>query len=570
MTRFFILFISLISINCNLPSASKSTVDSFRTTANVAEEQVAEATPEEIAAINIIPKPLSLTQNIGAFVLHNNTGIVAPNQADWLQAIAFLQNKIKIAAGFDIAVNEVAKKQNIVFEEDKTITNKEGYRLDISKNQIIIKASTANGAFYAIQTLRQLLPNDIEATKVTDRRWIIPCCTIVDEPRYTWRGMHLDVGRHFFTVDFLKKYIDLMAMHKFNRFHWHLTEDQGWRIEIKKYPRLTEVGGYRKGTLTGRHSDNPERYDGQAYGGFYTQEQIKEVVQYATERFVMVIPEIEMPGHSLAALAAYPELACDQGPFEAAMKWGVFRPVYCPKEETFTFLQDVLTEVMALFPSEYIHIGGDEVMKESWAESEFCQQLMEREKLSNEEELQSYFIRRIEKFLNSKGKKLIGWDEILEGGLSDNATVMSWRGTEGGISAARAHHDAIMSPGSHCYFDHYQVGTKAQKDKEPIAIGGFTSVKKVYSYDPTPEELSPEEAKHILGAQGNVWTEYIKTSTHVEYMVYPRAVALAEVVWTPQDDRIWREFQPRLLRHLGRLDVLGVNYAKHIMTPSVK
>jgi hexosaminidase len=373
--------------------------------------------------------------------------------------------------------------------------------------------------------------------------------------------MHLDVGRHFFGTDFIKKYLDLMAMHKFNRFHWHLTEDQGWRIEIKKYPKLTEVGAYREGTLIDI-KNGEEHYDGQRYGGFYTQEQIQEIVQYAADRFITVVPEIEMPGHCLAALAAYPELACDEGPFKTATKWGGFRPVFCPKEETFHFIEDVLTEVMTLFPSEYIHIGGDEVKKESWEESDLCQNLIKKEKLENEEALQSYFVRRIEKFLNQKGRKLIGWDEILEGGLSDNATVMSWRGVDGGITAAKEKHDVIMSPDTYCYFNFYQ---NADKEHEPKAMGKVVSVKKVYNYDPTPDDLMPNETKHILGAQGNVWTEYMRNSKDVEYMVFPRAIALSEVVWTAQDQRVWTEFKPRLVEHLKRLDVVGVNYAKHIL-----
>jgi hexosaminidase len=340
-----------------------------------------------------------------------------------------------------------------------------------------------------------------------------------------------------------------------NNFHWHLTEDQGWRIEIKKYPKLAQVGGYRKETVVG-HAGMSKTFDGKPYGGFYTQEEIKEVVAYAQARRVNVIPEIEMPGHSQAALAAYPELACTPGPFEAATTFGVFKDVYCPKEETFKFLEDVLTEVVALFPGPYIHIGGDECPKDRWKESPVAQEVIKREGLKDEHELQSYFIRRMEKFINSKGKRLIGWDEILEGGLAPNATVMSWRGEAGGIEAARQKHDVIMTPGAYCYFDHYQGNPRT----EPLNIGGYTTLAKVYSYNPEPKELKPEEYKYILGAQGNVWTEYMKTPEFVEYMVFPRLLALSEVLWTPQDKRSYEDFGTRLPAQLARLDAQKVNY----------
>ena len=370
--------------------------------------------------------------------------------------------------------------------------------------------------------------------------------------------MHLDVARHFMPVEFIKRYIDLMAMHKMNRFHWHLTEDQGWRIEIKQYPRLTEVGAWRDSTLVGHYGSGV--YDGERHGGFYTQEEVREVVAYAQERFITVIPEIEMPGHSSAALAAYPELGCEpEKKYHVQSTWGVFEDIYCPSETTFTFLENVLTEVMALFPSEYIHIGGDEAPKDAWRKSELAQQVIQREGLADEHELQSYFIRRIEKFLNKHGRQIIGWDEILEGGLAPNATVMSWRGIQGGIEAARQQHNVIMTPGSHCYLDHYQ----ANPDTEPLAIGGFTTLEKTYSYEPTPAELSEEEARYILGAQGNIWTEYMHSGEKVEYMAYPRATALAEVVWSPKEKRNWTDFWRRLQTHFKRLDALGVNYADH-------
>ncbi|MEO7927019.1 MAG: beta-N-acetylhexosaminidase [Saprospiraceae bacterium] len=437
--------------------------------------------------------------------------------------------------------------------------NKEAYNLKISNTGILISAGSELGVFYAFQTLRQIMRLDVVPdSDGSHRHWSIPLVDIYDEPRFSYRGMHLDVSRHFMPVEFVKKYIDLLAYYKMNYFHWHLTDDQGWRIQIKKYPRLQQVGAYRDSTLVGKYDDRPVKFDGKRYGGFYTQEEIKDVVAYAADRAVTIVPEIEMPGHSLAALAAYPDLACTHGPFSVATTWGVFDDVYCPTDSTFTFLENVLEEVLALFPSQYIHIGGDECPKESWKKSDFCQSLMKKEGFKNENELQSYFVKRIEKYLNAKGKTIIGWDEILEGGIAPNATIMSWRGVQGGIDAAKAGHDVIMTPGDYCYFDHYQ-GDRAT---EPLAIGGFTPLEKVYSFEPVPAELTLAETKHILGAQGNVWTEYIDTPEKVEYMAYPRAIALAEVLWTPPAKKNWTEFSTRLARHSDRLDGMGVKYAK--------
>jgi hexosaminidase len=367
-----------------------------------------------------------------------------------------------------------------------------------------------------------------------------------------------------FPPAFVKKYIDLLAMHKLNRFHWHLTEDQGWRIEIKKYPKLQEVGAFRKETAIGRAGTKQRAqatFDGQRYGGYYTQEEIKDIVQYAADRYVTVIPEIEMPGHALAALASYPNLGCTGGPYQTATAWGIYDDVYCAgKEETFTFLQEVLDEVLPLFPSEYIHIGGDECWKTKWEKCKFCQKRIKTEKLKDEHGLQSYFIQRMEKYLNSKGRKIIGWDEILEGGLAPNATVMSWRGEAGGIAAAKQNHDVIMSPEDWCYLDHAQdtAGT------EPVLERGYTPLVDVYTYEPVPSQLTSDEAKHVLGAQCNVWTEYMKTPELVEYMTYPRASALAEVVWSPKASRNYDDFIERMKAHTKRLDQLDVNYARHI------
>jgi hexosaminidase len=440
----------------------------------------------------------------------------------------------------------------------------EAYRLKISGKpaQIQIKAITEAGVFYALQTLRQLLPPEVcnapeKMFEKQETTYYLTALTIADAPRFAYRGMHLDVCRHFFSVEFVKKYIDLMAMHKFNTFHWHLTEDQVWRIEIKKYPKLTEIGAFRDETLVGHYSQKPHQFDKTPHGGFYTQAQIKEVVAYAMARHITIIPEIELPGHSLAALAAYPELSCDPSKtYKTGTKWGVFEDVYCPTEKTFEFLEDVLTEVMELFPSKYIHIGGDECPKEAWKKSSFCQALIKKEGLKDEHELQSYFVRRIEKFLNQHNRAMIGWDEILEGGLAPNATVMSWRGERGGIEAAQQNHDVIMTPSSHCYFDHYQ----AEPTNEPTAIGGFTNLEKVYNYEPIPAVLTEEQAKHVLGTRGNVWTEYILNENQVEYMVFPRACALAEVLWSKKGKN-YNLFLQRLTKHLSRLDAHKVNYA---------
>ena len=518
---------------------------------------------ETSAQLSILPKPQKLVAVSGNFNLSNKT-IVYVETETALMAIKALTDKIKID-GTTLKVqslNNSTTNDNVIFflKTDDSALGTEGYRLSVTPKQINIRANTPQGMFYAVQSLLQVMPADIFSTAPLRKKtaWRIPCVEIEDKPRFPYRGLHLDVSRHFQPISAVKKYIDLLAMHKMNTFHWHLTDDQGWRIEIKKYPKLTEIGSKRKQTLVGSFADKPERYDGKPHGGFYSQEQIKDVLAYAQERYVTIIPEIEMPGHALAALAAYPELSCDPSQkYEVATKWGVFNDVFCPTDQTFSFLEDVLTEVMDLFPSQYVHIGGDECPKYAWKKSKFCQDLIKKEGLNDEHELQSYFIKRIEKFINAKGKSIIGWDEILEGGLAPNATVMSWRGIEGGITAAKEKHNVVMTPGSHCYFDYYQ----SDPETEPLAIGGYTTLEKVYSYEPIPEELTNEQAKYIVGAQGNVWTEYIKTEDYLEYMVYPRAIALAEVVWSPKNRRNYTDFVERLLIHFKRLDYLKVNYA---------
>ncbi|MCB0770037.1 MAG: family 20 glycosylhydrolase [Flavobacteriales bacterium] len=444
-----------------------------------------------------------------------------------------------------------------LFTPDTLLPN-EWYSLVVEPGRIHIAAPTVEGLYRGSRTLFQLLEQGSKTGS-------LPCLSITDWPRFPWRGMHLDVCRHFFPVEFVKKYIDLLARYKMNTFHWHLTEDQGWRIEIKKYPKLTEVGAWRSGSQVGPYSRRA--YDSIPYSGFYTQDEIREVVTYAAARHITVVPEIEMPGHAMAALAAYPELGCTGGPYEVQRGWGVFEDVFCAgNDSVFTLLEVVLSEVMDLFPSPYLHIGGDECPKDQWKVCTKCQARMKARELKDEHELQSYFIQRIEKFVNAKGRKIIGWDEILEGGLAPNAAVMSWRGTEGGIAAAKSGHYAVMSPGSHCYFDHYQ-GDPAN---EPLAIGGYTTVQKVYSYEPIPAELKPEEAKYILGAQGNVWTEYILTPEHVEYMAVPRMLALAEVLWTPKERRDETDFIARLEEEFPKLEAMKVNASRSSYAPTVQ
>lgn len=512
----------------------------------------------------IVPKPEKLTMTKGRFLINSNTKIIS--DASLKGEANYLSELIAKGSNKQLEILEQGSANgNINLKLDSLIKSSEGYNLVVSYDQIIISGKTPAGVFYGIQSLRQLMPVAIETVEQELNELTIPGVEISDHPRYGYRGMHLDVGRHFFGVESVKKYLDLIAMHKMNKFHWHLTEDQGWRIEIKKYPKLTQIGAYRKGTAIGLAGTRnaPYTYDTIPYGGFYTQEEIKEVVAYAADRHIKVIPEIELPGHSLAALAAYPEFGNATGPYEVAKRWGIFSEIYAPTDETFAFLEDVLTEVMELFPSKFIHIGGDEVLKKEWEESAYAQEVMKREGLKDEHELQSYFVQRIEKFLNKNGRDMIGWDEILEGGLAPNATVMSWRGIEGGVAAAKQHHNVIMTPGTHCYFDYYQA-PEAQRIEEPITGSTrHTTVEKVYEYEPTPEGLSSEEASYILGAQGNVWTEYMPTWDRVEYKVLPRMTALSEVVWSSKEARNWDDFEMRLQQMAKRYDALGYNYAKY-------
>ncbi len=512
-----------------------------------------------VFAQNIIPKPVSLVKGTGTFRLNSSTIVVSTSDVQEVQAIAgSLRQRIAASTHLNPEMKRTGTKNAIIFSLDNSL-NGEAYRIHIDPEKAELKAGTGKGLFYAYQTLLQLFEDQIYSDDAAyGARLTLPACDIEDTPRFGYRGVMLDVGRHIMPVSFIKKYIDLLAMYKFNQFHWHLTEDQGWRIEIKKYPKLTEVGAWRKETMLGHYSD--QKFDGKPYGGFYTQEEVKEIVAYAASRYINVIPEIEMPGHAVAALASYPELGCSGGPYEVRTLWGVATEVYCPYEKTFTFLEDVLSEVMELFPSQYIHIGGDECPKDSWKASEFCQNLIKEKGLGDEHGLQSYFISRIDSFLTSKGRKLIGWDEILEGGLSPNATVMSWRGTQGGIEAARLKHDVIMTPNSYYYLDYYQ----ADPATEPLAIGGNLPLEKVYAYEPYTDELTEEEKRYILGVQGNLWTEYIATPEKAEYMLFPRVLAIAETGWSKEGKKDYNEFLSRVEAHFGKLEKRRVNYSSSI------
>jgi hexosaminidase len=503
---------------------------------------------------NLIPQPKKLQPQQGVFVMKKGMSVSVENEL-FSPVAALLVGQANKVASLGLSLNK-GKSGAISFHLNPSIT-KEAYVLKVASKKIDIEASTGAGAFYALQTLMQLMPPAMSGDVANATSISIPNCTIEDEPRFGYRGLMLDVGRYFFSVEDIKRFLDVMAMYKLNTFHWHLTEDQGWRVEIKKYPLLTQISSVRKESMLGHYRDR--KYDGKPHGGFYTQEQIKEVVAYAASKYITVIPEIEMPGHSQAVLAAYPQFGCNPDKiYQVATRWGVSEDVLAPREETFRFLEDVLTEVMALFPGQYIHIGGDECPKTQWRESRFCQNLMKQLGLKNEDELQSYFIRRIDQFITSKGKKLLGWDEILEGGLSPNAMVMSWRGVKGGVEAAKQKHDVVMSPNSFFYLDYYQGDTKT----EPLAIGGDLPLSKSYSFEPDLPELTEEETKHVVGIQANVWTEYISNIKYAEYMTYPRALALAEIAWSPKAPKDYPGFKKRLTAHLPHMDARKINYAK--------
>jgi len=518
--------------------------------------------------ITIIPMPEFVSVSGKILVINKNTRIIYedPNPALRLmgeQLADFISEKSDFRPEV-ISYSKVQSLENDIFLtvnlNDSTFGD-EGYRIHNPDGQLLsVQANDARGVFYGIQSVYQLFPGAFFEANEKQSAWEIPMVTISDKARFAYRGMHLDVSRHFFPVEFIKQYIDLLAMYKYNTFHWHLTDDQGWRIEIKAYPKLTEIGSWREETKIGHQWETPKQFDGKRYGGFYTQDEVREIVDYATSKYITVIPEIEMPGHAMAALTAYPELGCTGGPYAVQGEWGVFDDIFCSRESTFVFLENVLTEVMDMFPGKYIHIGGDEAPKTRWKTCPDCQKRIREEKLEDEAQLQSYFISRMAKFLEKHDRQIIGWDEILEGGLAPGATVMSWRGTEGGIAAAQMGHDVIMTPASHCYFDHYQ----GEPSTEPLAIGGFTPISKVYDYEPIPEELNTKEAKHILGAQANVWTEYIVDNDGVTYMILPRMAALSEVLWSPTKNRNWESFYDRLPAHFVRYDALGLNYSQSV------
>lgn len=511
--------------------------------------------------ISIIPQPVSIEAREGSFRLKPDTLIIAAKDKASLSTARKLSDMLRPATGFVFEVRTGAARNNSIFvEQDSTLRRlgDEGYSLEVTPSRIEIRAPGEAGIFYAFQTLRQLLPPQIFRQAAVDGvKWTVPCVRIEDYPRFWWRGAMLDSCRYFMPKEFIKKFIDLLALHKMNSFHWHLTEDQGWRIEIKKYPRLTEIGSWRKESILGHYSNRPRLYDNTGHGGYYTQDDIREIVEYAGQRYIRIVPEIEMPGHAQAAIAAYPELGNTGEELPVSTEWGVHRHVYNVKEETILFLQDVLSEVMELFPGQFIHIGGDEVPKDEWKENPEAQVRIKELGLKDENELQSYFIQRIDQFLTSKGRRLIGWDEIIEGGLAPGAAVMSWRGESGGITAAKANHDVVMAPTSYTYFDYYQ---SRDVFNEPLAIGGYLPLETVYNYEPIPAALGEEEARHILGAQAQLWTEYIPNAKKAEYMGFPRITALAEVVWTQKEKKDYSQFIERLTIHLKRLNILDVNY----------
>ncbi len=516
---------------------------------------------------SLLPLPQKVIYSKGLFEINAKTKIVVPNEnQEILELGKLLSEFLAMPAALPVTVmgEETGEKEKntIFFKMDDTLPLKdEGYRLTVTEKKIVISAKTSKGMFSGLQTLRQLLPADVEKSSTAMEKWHVPCLEIEDEPSFEYRGVLIDVARHFYPKEIIKRQIEILSYYKINNLQLHLTDDQGWRIEIKKYPKLTEIGSFRDETLVGKYTEKEEErtFDGERYGGYYTQEDIKEIVNHAKKYYVNIIPEIEMPGHSVAALTAYPELGCTGGPYNVRTYWGISDDIQCAgNENTFQFVDDVLTEVAGLFPSEYIHIGGDEAPKERWKQCVKCQKRIQDEGLKDEHELQSYYIHRVEKILEAKGKKLIGWDEILEGGLTSGATVMSWRGTKGGIEAAKMGNNVIMSPNTHCYLDYYQ---SEDRENEPLAIGGHLPLSMVYSFEPYAG-LTVEESKFILGGQANVWTEYIKTPEHLEYMIFPRACALAEVLWTNAEVKDFENFSTRMTGQEKRLKLMGVNFRK--------
>lgn len=512
-------------------------------------------------APQLIPMPEKYQSNQGSFVFNSNTTLVLPDKGEELYfAVKPLVERFRQASHLPLKVEYNKKRKNaIVCTLNKKVQANEEYHLYIKPSGIEIEASTPQGIFYGIQTLRQLLPSCIEKNeKCTDVVWSVPCAEISDKPEFAYRGFMLDVGRHFMPTDFVKRCIDFAAFHKMNKFHWHLTEDQGWRIEIKKYPKLTSVGAYRNMTLKNHFRDSVHQWRTERYGDFYSQDEIKEVVEYARQNFIEVIPEIEVPGHALAALAAYPEFSCSGGPFEVGTKWGVFEDIFCSREETFTFIEDILDEVAELFPSKEIHIGGDEAPRERWSRCHACQQRISELKLKDEAELQTYFLNRVGDHLRKKGKNVIGWDEIIEGGIPKDATVMIWRDDKWANVATERGHQVILTPSSHYYLNVPQ----GKLDKEPMGPRRIITLDQTYNYQPIKKNYSKEQVKLIRGVQANVWTEYIATPEHVEYMMAPRLAAVAETAWRNPEKKNFNEFYTRLKLLLQRYEAMGINYSR--------
>ena len=516
------------------------------------------ANDNRVADYNVIPLPqeVTLTQK-GAFVLTGATPIVYPEGDEQLKNDAqFLSDYIADVTALRLTTTSAKVKNAITLRLNKKVQSKEGYVITVDKKGVVIEGATAAGVFYGVQTLRKSIPVDKSLTEVT-----LPGVVLKDAPRFGYRGVMLDCARHYFPVKFVKQFIDLIAMHNMNVFHWHLTDDQGWRIEVKKYPGLAKVGSVREKTVLGHNSDV---FDDTPYGGYYTQEEAREIVKYAADRFITVIPEIDMPGHMIAALAAYPDMGCTGGPYKVSQIWGIMPDVLClGNEKTYQFCEDVLSEMMDIFPSEYIHLGGDETPNVRWKECPKCKALMAKENLTPGK-LQGYFTNRIEKFVNSKGRRIIGWDEILDGDINQSATIMSWRGTAPGARGAKMGHDVIMSPSSHVYFDYYQTRQGESQWEEPLLIGGNLPIERTYSLEPVPEGADAETASHIIGVQGNLWTEYIAGPSLAEYQVLPRMGALSEVQWRPQGQKDFENYKVRQTKMLKLYDAYGLVYAKHM------
>ncbi|MDY5925864.1 beta-N-acetylhexosaminidase [Hallella sp.] len=516
------------------------------------------ADDNRVADYNVIPLPqeVTLTQK-GAFVLTGATPIVYPEGDEQLKNDAqFLSDYIADVTALRLTTTSAKVKNAITLRLNKKVQGKEGYVITVDKKGVVIEGATAAGVFYGVQTLRKSIPVDKSLTEVT-----LPGVVLKDAPRFGYRGVMLDCARHYFPVKFVKQFIDLIAMHNMNVFHWHLTDDQGWRIEVKKYPGLAKIGSVREKTVLGHNSDV---FDDTPYGGYYTQEEAREIVKYAADRFITVIPEIDMPGHMIAALAAYPDMGCTGGPYKVSPIWGIMPDVLClGNEKTYQFCEDVLSEMMDIFPSEYIHLGGDETPNVRWKECPKCKALMAKENLTPGK-LQGYFTNRIEKFVNSKGRRIIGWDEILDGDINQSATIMSWRGTAPGARGAKMGHDVIMSPSSHVYFDYYQTRQGESQWEEPLLIGGNLPIERTYSLEPVPEGADAETASHIIGVQGNLWTEYIAGPSLAEYQVLPRMGALSEVQWRPQGQKDFENYKVRQTRMLKLYDAYGLVYAKHM------